>query len=113
MSGPVQVATPESLLRPEVLALSAYAVPDASGLVKLDAMENPYSLPSDLAAELGALLGAAAVNRYPEADARTLKTAIRRALDVPASCDILLGNGSDEIIQLLAMAVAKPGAVLA
>lgn len=113
MSGPVQVATPESLLRPEVLALSAYAVPDASGLVKLDAMENPYSLPSALAAELGALLGAAAVNRYPEADARTLKAAIRRALDVPAGCDILLGNGSDEIIQLLAMAVAKPGAVLA
>jgi histidinol-phosphate/aromatic aminotransferase/cobyric acid decarboxylase-like protein len=80
MSGPVQVATPESLLRPEVLALSAYAVPDASGLVKLDAMENPYSLPRDLAAELGALLGAAAVNRYPEAEARTLKAAIRRAL---------------------------------
>lgn len=113
MSAPTSHATPQSLIREDLLALSAYHVPDASGMVKLDAMENPYPLPGDLAAELGALLGAAPMNRYPEADARTLKAAIRSALDVPANCDILLGNGSDEIIQLLAMAVAKPGAVLA
>ncbi|MCA3150317.1 MAG: aminotransferase class I/II-fold pyridoxal phosphate-dependent enzyme, partial [Rhodocyclaceae bacterium] len=106
-------ATPQSLIREELLALSAYHVPASAGMVKLDAMENPYPLPDDLAAGLGALLGAALVNRYPEADARALKAAIRRALDVPSGCDILLGNGSDEIIQLLAMAVAKPGAVLA
>ncbi len=106
-------ATPQSLIREELLALSAYHVPASAGMVKLDAMENPYPLPEDLAAGLGALLGAAPVNRYPEADARALKASIRRALDVPAGCDILLGNGSDEIIQLLAMAVAKPGAVLA
>ena len=106
-------ATPQSLIREELLALSAYHVPASAGMVKLDAMENPYPLPDDLAAGLGALLGAAPVNRYPEADARALKASIRRALDVPAGCDILLGNGSDEIIQLLAMAVAKPGAVLA
>ncbi len=113
MSAHPAPATPQSLIRPEVLALSAYHVADASGMVKLDAMENPYPLPEGLAAELGALLGAAPINRYPAADAQALKDAIRRALDVPAGCDILLGNGSDEIIQLLAMAVARPGAVLA
>ena len=106
-------ATPHSLIREELLALSAYHVPVSAGMVKLDAMENPYPLPGDLAARLGALLAAAPINRYPEADARTLKAAIRRTLDVPDGCDILLGNGSDEIIQLLAMAVAKPGAVIA
>jgi histidinol-phosphate aminotransferase len=106
-------ATPQSLIRGDLLALSAYHVPDASGMVKLDAMENPYPLPAGLVSELGALLGSAPINRYPEADARTLKAAIRTALGVPANCDILLGNGSDEIIQLLALAVAKPGAVLA
>jgi len=106
-------ATPESLIREDVLALSAYHVPDARGMVKLDAMENPYPLPAALAAELGRLLGQAAINRYPEADAPALKAAIRSALNVPAHCDILLGNGSDEIIQLLALAVARPGAVLA
>jgi histidinol-phosphate aminotransferase len=113
MSAHPAPATPQSLIRPEVLALSAYHVADASGMVKLDAMENPYPLPEGLAAELGTLLGAAPINRYPAADAQALKDAIRRALDVPAGCDILLGNGSDEIIQLLAMAVARPGAVLA
>jgi len=110
---PDPVVTPQSLIREEILALSAYLVPDSRGLVKLDAMENPYPLPAPLAAELGAMLAAAPINRYPEADARTLKAAIRSALPVPADCDILLGNGSDEIIQLLAMAVARPGAVLA
>ncbi len=106
-------ATPQSLIREEVLALGAYLVPDSTGLVKLDAMENPYRLPPALAAELGTLLAQAPVNRYPQADASVLKAAIREALAVPADCDILLGNGSDEIIQLLALAVAKPGAVLA
>ncbi|MBC7781524.1 MAG: histidinol-phosphate transaminase [Proteobacteria bacterium] len=107
------MATVQTLIREEVLALSAYQVPDARGLVKLDAMENPYPLPAALAEELGHLLARAPVNRYPDADAKALKAAIRRALPVPGDCDILLGNGSDEIIQLLALAVAKPGAVLA
>lgn len=106
-------ASPQSLLRPEVLALSAYPVPDASGLVKLDAMENPWPLPPALAAEIGRLLAGAALNRYPAADAPALKAAIRGALAVPEGCSILLGNGSDEIIQLLALAVARPGATIA
>ncbi len=106
-------ATPQSLLREDVLALAPYHVADATGLVKLDAMENPYPLPGDLAAEIGALAAGAAINRYPAPDARALKAAIRAALAVPANCDILLGNGSDEIIQLLALAVARPGAAIA
>ncbi len=106
-------ASPQTLLRPEVLALAAYHVPDASGLVKLDAMENPWALPPELAADLGRQLAGVAINRYPTADAPVLKAAIRKALGVPEGCSILLGNGSDEIIQLLALAVARPGAVLA
>ena len=34
--------TPEKLVRPEILALKAYHVPSSEGMVKLDAMENPY-----------------------------------------------------------------------
>ena len=112
-AGRSAAATAQSLLRPEVLALSAYHVPDASGLVKLDAMENPWPLPPALATELGQLLAGVALNRYPAADAPALKAAIRRALGGPEACSILLGNGSDEIIQLLALAVARPGAVIA
>jgi hypothetical protein len=53
MMNPHKSASPEDLLRPEVLAMSSYHVPAASGLIKLDAMENPYHLPEDLQRALG------------------------------------------------------------
>jgi histidinol-phosphate aminotransferase len=104
--------TPEQLIRPEILALSAYHVADASGLVKLDAMENPYRLPAELQAELGQRLAAAEINRYPDPRSPELKQRLRRAFQLAERHDVLLGNGSDEIIQILAQAVARPGAVL-
>lgn len=104
--------TPEQLIRPEILALSAYPVADAAGMVKLDAMENPYRLPEGLRGELGAALGEAAVNRYPDPRAPDLKARLRSAFAIPDELGILLGNGSDEIIQILAMALARPDAVL-
>ncbi len=103
---------PKDIIRGEILALKAYHVPDASGLVKLDAMENPYRLPEPLRGELGAVAGAAEINRYPDPGAQRLKTRLRTVLRVPAGADLLLGNGSDEIIQMLAMAVAKPEAAM-
>ena len=104
--------TPDQLIRPEILALSAYHVADASGLVKLDAMENPYRLPEALRGELGALLREAAINRYPDPQAPGVQQALRAAFGIGPEYDILLGNGSDELIQILAMALAKPGATL-
>jgi len=103
---------PENLIRQELLALSAYHVQPASNMVKLDAMENPYTLPQPLREELAQWVANSAINRYPDAGATELKAAIRQVSNLPAEMDVLLGNGSDEIIQLLAMAVAKPGAVL-
>jgi histidinol-phosphate aminotransferase len=100
------------LIRPEIQALSAYHVPDATGLVKLDAMENPFAFPPHLRAGLAEALAGVSLNRYPSAEAGELKDVIRRAMGIPDSLDILLGNGSDEIIQLIAMAVARPGAAL-
>lgn len=104
--------TPDQLIRPEILALSAYHVADASGLVKLDAMENPYRLPEALRGELGALMGEAAINRYPDPQAPGVQQALRAAFGIGPEYDLLLGNGSDELIQILAMALAKPGATL-
>ncbi|MBP6057697.1 MAG: histidinol-phosphate transaminase [Nitrosomonas sp.] len=103
---------PDQIIRPEILALSAYHVPPATGMIKLDAMENPYALPSALREEIAQLTANAPINRYPDASAASLKAALRQALAISADMDILLGNGSDEIIQIIAMAVAKPGAVL-
>lgn len=103
---------PERLLRQEVLSLHAYHVQPSPGMVKLDAMENPYLLPENIRAEIAQAVAMAAINRYPDADAQRLKRRIREVSGLPATVDVLLGNGSDEIIQLLAMAVAKPGAIL-
>ena len=104
--------TPDQLIRDEIRALSAYHVPDAAGLVKLDAMENPYLLPQALREKLGRIAQDATINRYPDAAACELKAVIRSSMQVPEGMEILLGNGSDELIQILAMAIAKPGAVI-
>jgi histidinol-phosphate aminotransferase len=102
---------PDSLVRPEIRALAAYHVAPAAGMVKLDAMENPYALPPDLAREMGERLARAAVNRYPDPTAAGLKARLREAMGVPAGLELVLGNGSDEILQMIAMAVARPEAV--
>ncbi len=103
---------PSDIIRAEISALSAYHVQHSAGLIKLDAMENPYRFPSSLQDALLARLATASLNRYPSADAPDLKAAIRHAMNIPNELDILLGNGSDEIIQIIAMALAKPGATL-
>ncbi len=112
MPTPRIAATPERLLREEVLALHAYHAPTGNGMVKLDAMENPYPLPSQLREEIARLVTDAAINRYPDAGARSLKEKIRAVSGLAHDAELLLGNGSDEIIQLLALALAKPGAKL-
>ena len=100
----------QNIIRADVRALSAYHVPDATGLVKLDAMENPYTLPADLQRELGQRLAAVALNRYPVPSYAGLKAAICSQLGVPAGFDVVLGNGSDELISIVSVACAKPGA---
>lgn len=101
-----------SVIRPEIFELSAYHVPPAKGMIKLDAMENPYTLPLTLKEEIAQLAGNAMINRYPDPTASTLKGILRKTLSVPEDMSILLGNGSDEIIQMIALAAAKPGATL-
>ena len=97
-------------IRPDVQAMHAYAVQHSSGMVKLDAMENPFTLSPELQAQLGARLGAVEVNRYPGSRIDDLKNALSRYVDLPAGLDLMLGNGSDELIALLSMACAQPGA---
>jgi histidinol-phosphate aminotransferase len=103
---------PQDLVRPEILALKAYQVADAKGMVKLDAMENPYPLPEKIRRELGEALSRVDLNRYPDPSAPQLRALIARKMGVPAGMEVLLGNGSDDLIQIVTLAVAKPGAVM-
>ena len=93
-------------IRPEIQALSAYHVADASGLIKLDAMENPHVWPQELRRQWAEELSEVAVNRYPDPHAQELTQAIRRHIGLPDEQQLLLGNGSDEIIQMIALALS-------
>lgn len=104
--------TPDQLVRDEILAMQAYHVSDSAGMVKLDAMENPYRLPARMKAELGALLAEVEFNRYPDPTGRELREMLREKMGVPAGMDVLLGNGSDDLIQMITFALARPGAVV-
>ncbi|WP_279343715.1 histidinol-phosphate transaminase [Variovorax terrae] len=98
------------IFRQDVQSMHAYAVQDSTGLLKLDAMENPHRLPPALQAELGARLGALALNRYPGERVNDLRRALAAYAQMPEGFDLMLGNGSDELISLLAMACDVPGA---
>uniref|UniRef100_UPI003561E95E pyridoxal phosphate-dependent aminotransferase n=1 Tax=Hydrogenophaga sp. TaxID=1904254 RepID=UPI003561E95E len=101
---------PMRFIRQDVQSMHAYAVQDATGMVKLDAMENPFSLPAELQRSLGERLGRVAINRYPGRQVEDLKAELGRHVDLPAGYGLMLGNGSDELISLLAMACDVPGA---
>ena len=105
----------EKVIRPDVRAMSAYSVQKAEGYVKLDAMENPYHLPDNLKAELAQRLSQVALNRYPIPLYANLKEKICQKMGIPEGYEVLLGNGSDELIAIVTMACAtkdKPAKVL-
>ena len=105
-------ATPQSLIRPDILAMAGYHVPSAAGLIKLDAMENPYRLSPALQEALGERLAKLPINRYPVPSYSALKEKLRATMQVPEGADLLIGNGSDELITLITVATARPGATV-
>ena len=92
--------------------MHAYAVQDSAGMIKLDAMENPHRLPAALQAHLGQRLGTLAFNRYPDSRVNDLRKVLADYAQMPEGFDIMLGNGSDELISLLALACDVPGAAI-
>ena len=102
----------DRFVRPQLRTLQAYHVPPAAGLIKLDAMENPYTWPDWLLNDWLNVLRQAVLNRYPDPAAYALKSRIRDVLDVPGPAGLILGNGSDELIQMIIQTVAAPGCVI-
>ena len=101
---------PMAIFRQDVQSMHAYAIQPSAGMIKLDAMENPHRLPPELQEELGRRLGALALNRYPGERTNELRDALAAHAGMPRGFDIMLGNGSDELISLVAMACDLPGA---
>ena len=96
----------------DIRALSAYHVPDPGNCIKLDAMENPYQWPPELVTAWLERLRNVSLNRYPDPSARSLQQALRSAMQIPGAMDVLLGNGSDELIQMIVQTLAAPGRVI-
>lgn len=95
-------------IRSDIRAMQGYHVQPAQGLLKMDTMENPYRLPPDLQRKLGERLGALEINRYPGERLDDLRYMLADYVGLPPGNAVLLGNGSDEIITLLALATARP-----
>ncbi len=103
---------PQALLRirQDIQSMHAYAIQESEGMVKLDAMENPHRLPLDLQEMLGRRLGALELNRYPAGRNNELRRALASYAGMPEGFEVMLGNGSDELISLLALACDVAGA---
>jgi histidinol-phosphate aminotransferase len=100
-----------ALIKREVLGQKAYPVEATPCRVKLDANENPLALPPELKERLLARLAGVALNRYPEAGSVELCGRFASALGVGPD-QVVLGNGSDELIQVLCTALANPEAAV-
>jgi histidinol-phosphate aminotransferase len=99
-------------IRPEIQKLTAYHVPDPGDAIKLDAMENPYQWDAELIQKWLQTLQTAAINRYPDPTAREVKQQLRQRMQIPDHMDVLLGNGSDELIQMLILSLNGNGRIL-
>lgn len=96
----------EKIIKEGVLGQKAYPIESRTCRIKLDANENPYPLPPDLKERLLRKIDSLSLNRYPSAGSPEMRSSIARNLGVGDDM-ILIGNGSDELIQILLTAV-KP-----
>jgi len=104
--------TATNWIRKEIIQLPAYHVPDPGDAIKLDAMENPYHWDSAVIEEWLNILHSAALNRYPDSAARDLKQQLRAVMQIPDTMEVILGNGSDELIQMLILSLNGNGRTL-
>src|SRR5437867_4026539 len=89
-----------------------YALQYSVGMVMVEAMGKQCRLRAEVQAKLGERLGAVALNRSPDGRVNELRRALAAHAGMPEGFDIMLGNGSDELISLLAMACDVPGAAI-
>ena len=100
----------QRVIRQDVQSTHGYAIQPSAGLIKLDAMENPFRLPLPLQRELGERLSHVAINRYPVQSTADVVAALSRHVELPTGCKLMLGNGSDELIDMLSVACNVAGA---
>ncbi len=96
-----------TLIRPQVRKLAAYHVDETRVRIKLDAMENPFSMPPAVRREIATVVKNAALNLYPDPSAKVLKKEIALLWKMNPE-NMIIGNGSDELIQAIILAFGGP-----
>jgi histidinol-phosphate aminotransferase len=104
-------STRHALIKPAVAQLQAYDPHKRPGQVKLDANEHPFVLPPVVQEAVLQALAMVPINRYPDPEAEGLRRTLAKMLDVVPDM-LLLGNGSDELVQLALVACGAPGAAV-
>lgn len=99
------------IVKGEVLGQEAYQIDERVCRIKLDANENPYSLTEDLSSRLFEYLRNFPLNRYPAPGSPELRLKFAEKFGIGEDM-IIVGNGSDELIQMLLTALPPSGSVL-
>jgi len=95
------------LIKSQVRKLAAYHIDETRVRIKLDAMENPFHLPEKVRTDIAAIARKTPINRYPDPSATDLKKAIGSYWKMRPE-QMILGNGSDELIQTIILAFGGP-----
>jgi len=96
------------LVRERVKSLKPYQVENFDCKIKLHANESPFPPSREIASLLKEYADELQLNRYPDPDCKKLKSAISKRLDIPAG-NLVVGNGSDELIQFILQVFCEPG----
>ncbi len=100
------------LVRDKVKGLKAYQVENLDEGIKLHANENPYPPSPELLKKIFQRLDELELNRYPDPDCKNLKQAIANKTGAHPE-QIIIGNGSDELIQYLMQVLCDEGDTIA
>jgi histidinol-phosphate aminotransferase len=87
-------------IRQDVQSMHAYAIQPSAGSSSSTRWRT-RSAAARTAARTGRAAGRVAINRYPVQCIADVVAALAAFVDLPAGCKLMLGNGSDELIDML------------
>jgi histidinol-phosphate aminotransferase len=98
----------KNLIKSSVRAISPYSPNINNYGIRLDANENPFNLAAELQDEIVKIVSDMKMNRYPDTDCTKLKEDLAKYVGMNRE-NIICGNGSDEIIQVIIQTFVDKG----
>lgn len=98
--------------RPQIVAMSNYHSPQVDVPVRLNTNESPFPPPQGWVESLGRIAAGLDWNRYPDRNVTQLRVEIARRHSVSPDM-VLVGNGSNEVLQMILLAFGGEGRTVA